>query len=588
MPRQAIPFVGQAYEMPAIQLDAQTCINWYPTIDSSGKFPSALLPTPGMVLWADDDNNHEVRGLFQLNGVLYAVVDNSFRKYDANGNYEEKGTLKTSSGNVRMIANDFQVFITDTKYGYVYQVVATDDRDAGVFIQIEEATSFVGTAVFDGAGTDDMLSGGSYIGPDNKNYRVEIDSVGSDANPDTFRWSDSDGAAWNAETVQINGNSQDLNDGVTVQFFHTIGHTLHDQWTFATSVDSSFYVPLIPAYQDNYGIFIKKVSNVFYVSEINDFSKVNATAFAKTNALPDNLVAGISIREELWLLCKDSTEVWYNTGVGTIPFQRRTNLVMSYGCAAPYSVSSGDNNLLFWLGRNSDGGRVVIFAAGYQLKIVSTESINAEIDKYTRVDDAIGWVEQLDGHIFYHLIFPSADKSWTYDMKTDMWHERRSRATNELPASPEYRQGRWRANNYIYFNDKRLVGDFASGKIYQLSTKEPTENGTPISRERASRIIQNLLDRIVINSLQIDFQAGEGLTTGQGSDPQMMLQVSKDDGVSWGNELWRSAGKIGEYRKRVKWNRLGAARSFTFRIRTTDPIYNVIMGAVADIEDTLS
>ncbi len=36
--------------------------------------------------------------------------------------------------------------------------------------------------------------------------------------------------------------------------------------------------------------------------------------------------------------------------------------------------------------------------------------------------------------------------------------------------------------------------------------------------------------------------------------------------------MWRSAGKIGEYDRRVIWNRLGAARQMVAEVAVSDPI----------------
>jgi hypothetical protein len=587
MPKLPIPFVGTAYKMPAIQLDNQNCVNWYLVNDQTGKFNTSLSPRPGLELWADDSNNKSVRGMFELNDVLYTVIDNSFRIYNNNGNYQEKGTLKTSFGNVRMIANDEQIFITDGRFGYVYQLVKSATRKKEEFFIIEEASSAIQDPPdFFGAGLDDMSTGGTYIGSTSKTYRVEIDSVGSGDTPDTFRWSDSDGDTWNAEGIQITANDQNLNDGVTIQFIHKTGHTLKDYWKFDATTDSAFYVPIIPAYQDNYGIYAKQVSTVWYISEINDFSVVNALDFAKTSAFPDDIVAAVSIREEIWFLGKATSEIWYNAGEEAFPFRRRTNLIMNYGCAAPYSLTFGHNNILFWLAVNRDGGFVVVAAAEYNIKIISTEAINAELRTYSRIDDAIGWITQWDGHIFYILTFPEADKTWAFDLTTNSWGEWSSRYLSEVPSDNQYINGRWLANNYVFYNGKGLVGDYKSGKIYKLSRNNYTDNGETIIWERTTRVLQENLNRICVYSLILDFEKGKGLTIGQGDKPALMLKISRDGGITWGRELWRTSGEIGRYQERIKWNRLGVARSYVFRIRVTDPVYNVLLGAVAEIEDT--
>lgn len=585
MPKVPIKFVGQAYAMPAVQLDAQNCINWYPTVDQTGKFQTALMPRPGLETWSEDTAGYQVRGMFQLNDILYAVIDNTFYTIDGSGNRVSRGTLKSSVGNVRIIANDNQIFITDTFEGYVYQLIKNDNHDAGEFFIIDSASSQIADAVFTGSGIDDMTSGGTYIGTADKSYRIEIDSAGT---PDTFRWSDAGGDTWNASGVQITGDNQILNDGVTVEFIHTDGHTLKDRWDFDASIESAFYVPIIPGYQDTYGIYAKQVSHRWYISELNDFSLVNALDFAQANAWPDNLVTVLSIREELWLICQETTEVWYNTGAAQFPFERRTNLLIKYGCHAPYSVAVGGNNAILWLARNEEGTRSVIMIDGYAPKVVSTEPLNAEFLDYETVDDAIGFVHEWDGHIFYTITFPTEDKTWVYDLNTAMWHQRTSTTTNDLPSSNETRQARWLPNCYSNFNGKHLVGDYQSGKIYKLSRDLYTDNGEYILCERTTRTEQENLNLLYINSLQIDFEAGKGLTTGQGSDPQAMLQVSRDGGRVWGNELWRSMGKIGKYTARAKWNRLGATRSFTLRLRITDSVYRVVIGAVADVEDSKS
>jgi hypothetical protein len=73
--------------------------------------------------------------------------------------------------------------------------------------------------------------------------------------------------------------------------------------------------------------------------------------------------------------------------------------------------------------------------------------------------------------------------------------------------------------------------------------------------------------------------AGMGLDGGvAGSDPQVMLRISRDGGRTFGPERWRSAGKIGEFRRRAAWNRNGRARDWVFRVRLTDPVKTVWNG----------
>jgi hypothetical protein len=479
--------------------------------------------------------------------------------------------------------------MSDGIYGYVYQINGTTTRETGSFFVIESASSIISDPTFtgsgDGAGLNDMSTAGDSTRNTSAKYVVEIDSTTETF--DTFRWSDTGGASWNRENVTITAALQLLNDGVQVQFAHRSDHTKNDKWTFDVTTDSAFYVPIIPAYQDTYGIYVRQDTNRWYLSKEDDFSLVNALEFAKVNAWPDDLIAAVSINEEIWLICRNTTELWYDVGSDPFPFERRQNLIIKYGCAAPYSISVIDNNILFWLGGNQEGGRCVIMLDGYSAKIISTEAINEALQSYEEISDAIGFPIQWNGHLWYCLILPSANVTWIYDLTTDAWHQRVSVFPSRQPATKEKREGRWRANCHAYFDDKHLVGDFENGNIYQLTDEEYTENGEMLPCERITQHINSSLNRLCMYDLEVDIEKGTALLkgSGQGENPQFMLQVSKDGGKVWGDERWLNNGLHGQYNKRLKWNGLGTARVFTFRLRVTDPVYRTLMGSVANIEN---
>lgn len=65
---------------------------------------------------------------------------------------------------------------------------------------------------------------------------------------------------------------------------------------------------------------------------------------------------------------------------------------------------------------------------------------------------------------------------------------------------------------------------------------------------------------------------GDGDPDSQGYDPQVMLSVSKDGGKTYLPEQWASAGKQGEYTKRVKFTRTpNQYRNGAVKIVVTDP-----------------
>jgi hypothetical protein len=51
-----------------------------------------------------------------------------------------------------------------------------------------------------------------------------------------------------------------------------------------------------------------------------------------------------------------------------------------------------------------------------------------------------------------------------------------------------------------------------------------------------------------------------------------MMRMSNDGGKNWSPEHLGNAGAVGEYWRRVRWNRLGMARQRVFEISVSDPI----------------
>ncbi|MFE1676613.1 hypothetical protein ACFMJE_18460, partial [Acinetobacter baumannii] len=67
---------------------------------------------------------------------------------------------------------------------------------------------------------------------------------------------------------------------------------------------------------------------------------------------------------------------------------------------------------------------IVYRAVGYTGKRISTHAIEYAIQSYSTITDAIAFTYQQEGHSFYVLTFPTADKTWVFDVSTELWHER--------------------------------------------------------------------------------------------------------------------------------------------------------------------
>jgi len=90
--------------------------------------------------------------------------------------------------------------------------------------------------------------------------------------------------------------------------------------------------------------------------------------------------------------------------------------------------------------------------------------------------------------------------------------------------------------------------------------------------------------RLFMRKFELDLERGQGLATGQGSDPIVLLRLSRDGGQTWGEEIRMSAGAMGAYTTRVLARRLGQARDTVFEVTVSDPIAWSLVGAWLDLE----
>jgi hypothetical protein len=419
---------------------------------------------------------------------------------------------------------------------------------------------------------------------------------------------------------------------------------------FNQITDENFPGAVTVAYIDNLFVFnepnsqrLWSVDTVDPVTATYIYPLVfNSLYFSSADGSPDGVVAINVDHRQMWVFGTDSVEVWYNAGLANFPLTPVQGAFNEIGCAAPYSVAKLDN-ALFWLGTDARGQGIVYKNNGYSGIRVSTHAIEYAIAQYGNISDAVAYTYQQEGHAFYVLNFPSASKTWVYDVSVQAWHER---------ASGNEGQYRHRSNCQCNFGGTIIVGDFENGNIYAFDLDVYADNGQIQRWLRSWRALptgQNNLKRTAHHSLQLDAESGVGLNgidpfaplknllaegfpflateldddiatetgvgllavtpittsddlltesgedilvsvaTVQGVNPQAMLRWSDDGGHTWSNEHWRSMGAIGQYGYRTIWRRLGMTeklRDRVYEVSGTDPVKIAIMGAELFITPT--
>ena len=339
-------------------------------------------------------------------------------------------------------------------------------------------------------------------------------------------------------------------------------------WTYDTVnglrqiTDANFSAADTVAFLDGYFIFNKKGTPQFFISNLDNGRVYTATDFAEAEASPDDIVTVFVNGQQLWIFKETIIEVYYNSGDTDFPFERISGAVLERGCAAAFAIAE-DDNTLFWLGED----RIVYRANGFTPLRISTHAIEAEMEKMSSVSDAYAFFVTMAGHKFLHLTFPTGQKTFVYDAAMKLWHERESFGARY-----------WRGVGYVDAYDKHLIGDAFQGRMGELDMDTFDEYGGTMQGIVAGPVIHDDRRGIRHKRFELDIESGVGTTTG--AEPQMWMDYSDDGGHTWSmRKPFRSMGKIGKYRTRLRWTRLGRSRERIYRVTTADAVKRSILAA---------
>jgi hypothetical protein len=609
-------FVGAAYEAPSIYQDAQECINFYPEIDPTKAQGErgiiALYPTPGLQTVAIMPNQEEVRGIRTLSGGQQVVVVCGDFVYVMESDYTPKmiGQMNSSTGLVGIVDNGVNVYIVDGTYRYTWFI---SNPSAAIFTgsistttltvdSVLSGTIAVGQAIFgQGISQNTVITalgtgtGGAGTYTVSNSQTVATTQINSVAAPAVvtgdITGTTLDVTAVSSGTLQIGQTLEGANvtDGTIITSFGTgsggtgtytvslsqtaASATIYAlNWTVLPNTDGAFEGGGTVDITDNYFLYNKPGSQLWAASDL--LSPItDPLSFASKDGSPDDLVALIVDRREVYLLGEMSSEVWIDSGGVPFPFTRIPGTSTQQGIAAQWSCARMGNSFAY-VSKNNRGEAMIVRMNGYFPERISTHAVETTLVNQN-VSDALAWTYQLEGHEVYVVTFPSIGENgltWAFDNTTGLWHK-------WLYRNNQNQFERHRGNCCAFFNQQVLVGDYENGKIYQVAREFYTDDGQPIRRIRRAPHITSDLQRQYFHELQIQFQPGVGLSSGQGQDPQAMLRWSNDGGSTWSNEYWTSIGKQGKYQNRAIWRRLGWSRDKVFEVSVSDPVKAVIISA---------
>lgn len=423
-------------------------------------------------------------------------------------------------------------------------------------------------AVFGSPGIDDFVTCG--VGPirgfftmNGVGYTVSGQSLYSfDADANTTLLGS--GIAGSAP-VSIDGNAFELSivNG-TQGFNYNVGSA-----TFAQITDPDFVPANTVAFLDGYFAYDRVDTNQFVLSNLYDGTAFSALDYSAAESSPDRVKAVVRDLGLLTIFGETTIERWVHTGALSFPFQRSQSPTTPRGIAGARAFVKEDNATYF-IGEDKTFYRL----SGQTPVRVSNHAIEDEWGRYGDISDAFCFSFGSAGHKFVAVQFPTARKTWLCDIATGhRWHERQSFDAGGAEAP-------WRINCALEAFGNTYVGDANSGRIGIINPETYTEFDDPIALVMVFPTVHGDGKRVFFPELEIEVETGVGIASGQGEDPQYMLDWSDDGGRTWSAaQLWQSAGRIGAYRQRLRWLRLGQAFERTFRLRISDPVQRAVLKA---------
>jgi len=309
----------------------------------------------------------------------------------------------------------------------------------------------------------------------------------------------------------------------------------------------------------------------FIISSSNDGLSYNALDFGSAEADPDDIVAPIVHKNQLFIIGSETVEVFQNQGGAGFPFVRVNGYVFDKGCFSAFSLVKTDGTFLMIGGGVNESPAIWLFSGNGFVK-VSTTAIDNVLQRLTdtEISSGFGWSYAQKGA--YFAGFTVGSITLVYDVVSQRWHERSS-VTNGV-------EDRFRVNSLVTAYGRVIVGDSQQGIIGEMDIDTFTEYGINIRRIVSSPNFSQQLNSLSVPHIELTIESGVG-NAGR-PDPKISMDYSDDGGKTFEYERIRSMGKIGEYNKRAIWRKNGRFSRFRIlRFKMSDPVKPVIINLVA-------
>lgn len=333
---------------------------------------------------------------------------------------------------------------------------------------------------------------------------------------------------------------------------------LYDGTTLAQVTDMDLGLSLDMVWINGY--FVSTDGKFLISSDINDPFSFNILRYASSEISPDPVVALQKVRNEIYALNRYTVEIFgavQNPGEG-FPFARIEGAQIMKGAVGSRACCEFMQALAFVGGGVNDPPSVWIGQSASATKL-STRDIDAILRGYSDTAlSALVMESRPDlGHDFLYVHLP--DQTLVYDgaasaaLGQPVWHILKS-------------DGGYRARGFVWCYGQWNVADPFGTMIGKMTTAVGSHYGDQVAWQFATPIAYNEGRGVQVHELELVALAGD---IALGDDPMIGTDYTLD-GETWSQRRYIRAGKQGERKKRLVWDRQGMFRNWRVQRFTGD------------------
>lgn len=288
---------------------------------------------------------------------------------------------------------------------------------------------------------------------------------------------------------------------------------------------------------------------------------------------PDNTTALVCNGSRLYTFGRKSFQMFQYTGDLNTPFNSPDTCAKAVGLRAKNAICQLGTKIV-WLGSSDIGNNgIYLLNDGVDYARVSTPQIEREIASFKNLDDVTAQIWSSEQHTFAVFTFPSANKSYCFDINEGSWSERCSLDDSNNRIS-------WRYNFATLSNEGTIWQSFNGGIAEQVNDNWTEHDGRNILRLRRGCVVQSNYENFIINWVEVMTNNGQYKKEYTGN---MMMRYCTDGGT-WTDSEVVTIGSTGDYDYDCIFYNFGLAKCFTIELSCTDNIPFALYGIKMDTD----